>query len=163
MTMLAEYGTLSLARGARAGDPDGRRLSRSRRRPPNFIEQNKDSIKQWKYSTAVFLPHLGEKREAPEAGEIFVQKDLAATLRKLVEAEREALKAGKSRKQAIYAAYDRFYKGDIARELVRGVQEEGGLITLSDLASWKVQIEEPLSTTTRASRSTSSRSGSRGR
>src|SRR4029453_2769119 len=97
--------------------------------------------------TAVFLPHRGEKREAPAAGEIFVQKDLAATLRKLVAAEREARKAGKTRKQAIYAAYDRFYKGDIARELVRGVQEEGGLITLEDLARWKVRIEEPLSTT----------------
>src|SRR5206468_2743152 len=40
-----------------------------------------------------------------------------------------------------------FYKGDIARELVRGVQEEGGLITEQDLARWKVKIEEPLSTT----------------
>ena len=48
---------------------------------------------------------------------------------------------------AIYAAYDRFYKGDVAAELVRGVQEEGGLITLQDLAGWKVRIEEPLSTT----------------
>jgi len=76
-----------------------------------------------------------------------VQKDLAATLRKLVEAERQALKRGKGRKEAIYAAYDRFYKGDIAAELVRGVHEEGGLITLQDLAGWKVRIEEPLSTT----------------
>src|SRR5205085_4256411 len=95
-------------------------------------------IKQWKYSPAIFLTHPGEQREAPEAGEIFVQKDLAATLRKLVAAERTALRAGKSRKDAIYAAYDRFYKGDIARELVRGVQEDGGLFTLQDLASWKV-------------------------
>ena len=93
------------------------------------------------------LTHPGEEREAPEPGEIFVQADLAATLRKLVEAEQAALKAGKSRKEAIYAAYDRFYKGDIARELVRGVQEEGGLITTADLANWKVRIEEPLSTT----------------
>src|SRR6185295_3084638 len=51
------------------------------------------------------------------------------------------------RKQAIYAAYDRFYKGDIAREIVRGVQEDGGLFTLADLANWKVRIEEPLKTT----------------
>jgi gamma-glutamyltranspeptidase/glutathione hydrolase len=76
-----------------------------------------------------------------------VQRDLAATLRKLVQAERRALKAGRSRKAAIHAAYDRFYKGDIARELVRGVQEEGGLITLQDLANWKIHIEKPLSTT----------------
>src|SRR5213075_1494455 len=86
------------------------------------------------------------KREAPEPGEIFHQPDLAATLRKLVEAEQDALKKGKSRKDAIYAAYDRFYRGDIAREIVRGVQEQGGLFTADDLAKWKVHIEEPVST-----------------
>jgi gamma-glutamyltranspeptidase/glutathione hydrolase len=93
----------------------------------------------------LYLTHPGQAREAPEPGEIFIQKDLAATLRKLVEAEAQALKAGKSRKEAIYAAYDRFYKGDIAREIVRGTREEGGLFTLEDLANWKVKIEEPVS------------------
>lgn len=63
-----------------------------------------------------------------------------------MEAERLALKAGKSRKEAIYAAYDRFYRGDIADEIVRGVREEGGLFTKEDLANWKVKIEEPLAT-----------------
>jgi gamma-glutamyltranspeptidase/glutathione hydrolase len=85
-------------------------------------------------------------REGPEPGEIFRQADLAATLRKLVESEQQALAQGKSRKEAIYAAYDRFYKGDIATELARATQEQGGLITTSDLATWKVRIEEPLST-----------------
>jgi gamma-glutamyltranspeptidase / glutathione hydrolase len=111
----------------------------------NSIERYKGEIAKWKYSKAIYLTHPGQPREAPEAGEVFVQKDLAATLRKLVEAEREALKNGKSRKEAIYAAYDRFYKGDIAREIVRGVQEEGGLFTMEDLANWKVRIEEPVS------------------
>ena len=63
-----------------------------------------------------------------------------------MDAEAEALAAGKSRKDAIYAAYDRFYKGDIAEELARGTQEQGGLITTEDLANWKVHIEEPVST-----------------
>jgi gamma-glutamyltranspeptidase/glutathione hydrolase len=146
MTMLAEYGTMSLAQvlAPAIQMADGYPIEAE---TANYIEAIKDTIKQWKYSTAVFLPHRGEKREAPAAGEIFVQKDLAATLRKLVATERAALKAGKTRKQAIYAAYDRFYKGDIARELVRGVQEEGGLFTMGDLARWKVRIEEPLSTT----------------
>ncbi|MCA1732407.1 MAG: gamma-glutamyltransferase [Acidobacteria bacterium] len=85
-------------------------------------------------------------REGPEPGSIFRQPDLAATLRKLVETEAEALKQGKSRKEAIYAAHDRFYKGDIAREIVRSVREQGGLFTEADLASWKVRIEEPLAT-----------------
>jgi gamma-glutamyltranspeptidase / glutathione hydrolase len=145
MTMLAEYGTLTLADvlAPAIQMADGYPIEAQ---TADRIEAEKASIKQWKYSSAVYLPHLGAEREAPAAGEVFVQRDLAATLRKLVEAERGARRAGKSRKQAIYAAYDRFYKGDIARELVRGVQEEGGLITLDDLARWKVKIEEPLST-----------------
>jgi gamma-glutamyltranspeptidase / glutathione hydrolase len=146
MTMLAEYGKLSLKEIL---DPaiqmaDGYPIEAV---TANSIETNKKWIKQWKYSPAIFLTHPGQEREAPEAGEIFVQKDLAATLRKLVEAEQNALAQGKSRKEAIYAAYDRFYKGDIAQELVRGVREDGGLFTMEDLANWKVRIEEPVSTT----------------
>ena len=146
MTMLAEYGTLSLkevlapAIQMAEGYPIEAQTA-------NSIEREKARIKQWKYSRAVFLPHLGESREAPAAGELFVQADLAATLRKLVETEQAALKKGKSRKDAIYAAYDRFYKGDIAEEIVRGAREEGGLFTKEDLANWKVKIEEPMTTT----------------
>jgi gamma-glutamyltranspeptidase / glutathione hydrolase len=145
MTMLAEYGTLHLADvlAPAIQMADGYPIEAE---TADNIEEEKARIKQWKYSTAVFLPHQGATREAPAAGEIFVQRDLAATLRKLVEAERQALRAGKTRKQAIYAAYDRFYKGDIARELVRGMREEGGLFTLDDLARWRVKIEEPLRT-----------------
>lgn len=148
LTMLAEYGRLSLKDVLTPAIEmaDGYPIEAQ---TANSIENNKDRIKQWKYSRAVFLPHAGESREAPDAGEIFRQADLAATLRKLVEAEQQALKEGKSRKEAIYSAYDRFYKGDIAAELVRGVQEEGGLFTLSDLAGWKVKIEEPVSSSYR--------------
>ena len=146
LTMLAEYGRLSLkqvlapAIQMADGYPMEAQLSRT-------IEHYKSWIKQWKYSPAVMLTHPGAAYEAPQPGEIFVQRDLAATWRKLVDAEQRALAAGKTRKQAIYAAYDRFYRGDIARELVRGVQEDGGLITLQDLANWRVKIEEPLHAT----------------
>jgi len=148
MTMLAEFGTMSLAQVLAPAIQlaDGYPIEAQ---TANSIETNKSWIKQWKYSPAVFLPHQGEAREAPEAGELFRQPDLAATLRELVEAETQALKAGKSRKDAILAAYDRFYKGDIAQEIVRGVREQGGLFTAEDLANWKVKIEEPLSTTYR--------------
>jgi gamma-glutamyltranspeptidase/glutathione hydrolase len=64
-------------------------------------------------------------------------------LTKLVESERAALAAGKTRKEAILAAYDRFYRGDIARELVAATQAAGGLITLDDLDRWQVYVEEP--------------------
>ena len=145
MTMLAEYGTMSLAQVLAPAIrlADGYAIEAQ---TANSMESNKARIKQWKYSPAVFLPHLGQAREAPEPGEIFRQPDLAATLRKLVDAEQNALRAGKSRKDAIYAANDRFYRGDIAQEIVRGTREDGGLFTLQDLANWKVKIEEPLST-----------------
>jgi gamma-glutamyltranspeptidase / glutathione hydrolase len=146
LTMLAEYGTLSLKEVLEPAIQmaDGYPIEEE---TANSIERQKERIKQWKYSPAVLLPHLGEAREAPQAGEIFRQPDLAATLRKLVLAEQQALARGKSRKESIYAAYDRFYRGDIARELVRAVHEEGGLITLEDLANWKVKIEAPVMTT----------------
>ncbi|MCK7537192.1 MAG: gamma-glutamyltransferase [Marinilabiliales bacterium] len=93
-----------------------------RRRLPTRSNAIRAGSSEWPYSAKVFLPHAGEEREAPSAGEIFVQKDLLATLTKLVEAEQQALKKKKSRKEAIYAAYDRFYKGDIGAEFVRGCQ-----------------------------------------
>src|SRR6185295_13714411 len=146
MTMLAEYGTLSLAQvlAPALQMADGYAIEAQ---AANAMQQNRAEIKKWKYSPPVFLPHAGETREAPEAGEIFRQPDLAATIRKLIEAEKTALAAGKSRADAIHAAYDRFYKGDIAQEIVRGTREQGGLFTMADLANWKVKIEEPMSTT----------------
>ena len=143
MTMLAEFGKLSLEQVLKPS-MDLAKGYPIEAQTANAIETQKARIKEWPYSKKVFLPHLGESREAPEAGEIFVQEDLYQTLSKLVEAERAALKAGKSRKEAIYAAYDRFYKGDIAKEIVRGTREQGGLFTEADLANWKVKIEEPL-------------------
>jgi gamma-glutamyltranspeptidase / glutathione hydrolase len=145
MTMLAEYGTMSLAQVLAPaiemadGFPMDESLSAT-------IEHFKDKLKEWPDSKRVMLPHLGAAHEGPLPGEIFRQPDLAATLRKLVEAERQALKAGKDRKAAIYAAYDRFYRGDIAGELVQAVRAQGGLFTLEDLANWKVKLEEPVHT-----------------
>lgn len=176
MLMVAEYGKLSLkevlapAIQLADGFPIEAQLA-------NNIERQKSWIKQWPYSKAVLLPRLGQtttttttrtttdsitpshdvvtsitridtaQREAPEVGEMFRQPDLAATLRKLVDAEQQALKRGKSRKEAIYAAYDRFYKGDVAQEIARSTQEQGGLITTGDLAKWQVRVEEPVKTT----------------
>lgn len=141
--MLAQYGTMSLkevlspAMQLAAGYPIEAQTA-------NSMERGKDMIKKWPYSAKVFLPHPGEKREAPEAGEIFVQKNLLETLTKMVQAEQDALQNKKSRKEAIMAANNRFYKGDIAVEFVRGAKEQGGLITMEDLARWKSAEEEPL-------------------
>jgi gamma-glutamyltranspeptidase/glutathione hydrolase len=139
MTMLAEWGTLSLAEvlAPAIEMAEGYPIEAQ---TADGIERNKDRIREWNSSRNVYLPHLGEQREAPYAGEIFVQADLAATL------QAHALENGASRTEAVYAAYERFYAGDIAEELVRGTQEEGGLITMYDLSNWQVHIEEPVMT-----------------
>jgi len=144
MVMLAEYGKLSLKEvlAPAIEMTDGYPIEKD---TADRIERDKDKIRQWPYSRALFLTHPGRAREAPDVGEMFRQRDLAATLRKLVETESQALAAGKSRKEAIMAAYERFYRGDIAAELVRSTQEQGGLITMQDLADWRVRIEEPVS------------------
>jgi gamma-glutamyltranspeptidase/glutathione hydrolase len=145
MTMLAEFGTMSLkdVLAPAIEMADGYPIEQQ---AADTIERYKSEIVKWPPSVKVFFTHPGEAREAPYAGEIFRQPDLAATLRKLVDAEQQALQAGKNRKEAIYAAYDRFYRGDIARDFVRGSQELGGLITMEDLANWKVHVEEPVVT-----------------
>ncbi len=148
ITMLSEYGQLSLGEVLAPAIElaDGYAIDAE---TADRIEVEKAEIAQWPYSKTVMLPHAGEAREAPVAGEIFRQADLAATLRKLVDAEAAALKAGKSRKEALQAAYDRFYRGDIADEFVRGAREQGGLITKNDLDGWRVKLEEPVHTSYR--------------
>ncbi len=148
MVMLAEYGTLSLkdvlapAIEMAEGYPIEESAVRS-------INRYKHLLEQWPASRAVFLPNEGEGPEGPGVGEIFRQPDLKATLEKLVAAEQVALARGLDRKAAIYAAYDRFYRGDIAEALVRSTQNEGGLITMEDLDKWQVYIETPVKTSYR--------------
>ncbi|HET9225287.1 MAG TPA: gamma-glutamyltransferase, partial [Thermoanaerobaculia bacterium] len=139
LVMLAEYGKLSLADvlAPAIEMADGYPIEAQ---VIGRIAAERKRIEEWPYSKAVFLPG----GNPPKPGQVFKQPDLAATLRKLVEAERQALAAGKDRKAAILAAYERFYKGDIAAELARGTQEAGGLITKEDLARWQVRIEEPV-------------------
>ncbi|MCP5115521.1 MAG: gamma-glutamyltransferase family protein, partial [bacterium] len=147
MVMLAEFGSLSLADvlAPAIEMADGYPIERSQ---ADNMERRREILARWPDSKRVFLPHLSSDgdRAAPYPGEIFRQPDLKATLEKLVATESRARAAGKDRKQAIYAAYDRFYRGDIAEELVRGTREEGGLITMEDLDRWQVYIEPPVST-----------------
>jgi len=145
MLMLAEFGRLSLkdvldpAIQMADGYPiEAQLVSAIRREKPRLAE--------WPYSKALFFVHPGEPDEAPQAGEVFSQPDLARTLRRLVEAEQQALAAGRNRREAIQAAYDRFYRGDIAAELARATREQGGLITKEDLAGWRPRLEEPVHT-----------------
>ena len=96
-------------------------------------------IRKYPTSAKVYLPN----GRAPLAGEIFRNPDLARTLRRLVEAETQ--NKGKGRHEALKAARDRFYKGDIAREMARFSEDNGGLFRYEDFAIYTAKIEEPVS------------------
>src|SRR5262249_29464368 len=80
----------------------------------------------------------------PKPGEIWKNPQLAATLKKLVEAERQS--AGKGRRAALRAARDRFYQGDIAQEMGRFSAENAGLFRYDDFARYQALVEEPVYT-----------------
>jgi gamma-glutamyltranspeptidase/glutathione hydrolase len=150
MTMLAEFGTMSLAEVLDPAMQMAAGYPMEQTQAVN-IEGHKDLISRWESSRRVLLPHFDPQHPqqwaAPYPGEIFRQPQLLATLTKLIETERKALDAGKSRKEAIMAAYDRFYRGDIGRDIVAASQAAGGLFTMEDFDRWKVYIEDPATTT----------------
>jgi len=96
-------------------------------------------------SAAVFLPD----GRAPEAGDLVKMPDYAATLTRLVEAEQAAVAGGASRPQALQAASDRFYKGDIAKEIAGFFAANGGVLSLEDLAAYAPQWTAPVRTSYR--------------
>ncbi len=109
------------------------------------IARGRNNLAKYPTTAKIFLPG----GEPLKAGELLKNADYAATLRKLVEAEAAALKKGATREAAIQAAFDRFYKGDIAQEIERFFKENGGVLTAADLAAYKPEWQEPLHTTYR--------------
>ena len=146
MTMLAEWGTLSLADVLRPSIEmaDGYPIEAD---PVRRIRDSKDEIRQWPSSVEVYFTHPDDMEDpGPREGEIFRQPGLKRTLERLVAAEAAALAAGADRREAILAAYDAFYRGDIAEDFVAGARAAGALITMEDMANWQVHIEEPVTT-----------------
>ncbi|WP_428278620.1 gamma-glutamyltransferase family protein [Candidatus Palauibacter sp.] len=144
MTMLAEWGRLSLADVLQPSIEmaDGYPIEADAARR---IRNSADDIRQWQSSMDVYFTHPDDaENPGPREGEIFRQPGLKRTLERLVEAEAEALAGGASRKEAIQAAYDAFYRGDIAADFVAGAQAAGALITMEDMANWQVHLEEPV-------------------
>ncbi len=82
-----------------------------------------------------------------QAGETIKLPTLARTLKRMVEAERAA--KSKRREIGVAAARDRFYKGDIARDMVAFLQKHDAPFDRSDFADYFARIEEPAKTTYR--------------
>jgi gamma-glutamyltranspeptidase/glutathione hydrolase len=99
------------------------------------VAAHADEYRTWPQNAAIFLPG----GRAPRIGEKFVQADLAGSLRYMVAQEKAA--AGRGREAGLAAARDAFYRGDLAREITRFVAQEGGFLTMEDLATYRSRIE----------------------
>src|SRR5215470_6709229 len=142
LVALREYGTKSFAEIAAPAIElaDGAPIDEMR---SGSIERSRRFFELWPTSKRVFLPG----GHAPLPGEIFRQPDLARTLRSMAEAEHKALAAGRSRVEAIDAVRDYFYRGDIARRIDAFSRDNRGLLRYDDMAEFKLQPEEAISTT----------------
>ena len=87
-------------------------------------------------NAAIFLPG---GRPHP-VGALFVQADLAATIRHMADEDRAA-SARSGREAGLAAAHHAFYRGDIARRIVAFMQEQGGYLSATDLANYRSRIE----------------------
>jgi gamma-glutamyltranspeptidase / glutathione hydrolase len=137
-TLLDRWGTMTFAQvlqpaidTAENGFPIGERMA-------DAIAGSK-KLKKYPSSVKVYFPGGA----APKPGDIFKNPDLAQTLRKLVDAEKE--NASKGRHEALKAARDRFYKGDIAKTMAKFSEEQGGLFRYEDFASYTDKVETPVS------------------
>jgi gamma-glutamyltranspeptidase/glutathione hydrolase len=139
---LDRYGTMSLAEVMQPAIElaDGFPIDEMRVR---YIKQFQDTLSQWPASVRVFLPH----GKAPEVGDVFVQADLARTLREIVAEEQK--NASRGRHEGLMAARDYFYHGPIAQRIAASVKQVGGLLAEEDLARFHANVEEPVKTTYR--------------
>ena len=136
--LLDRWGTMSLEQVlepaielAENGFPLSERLA--------VILAEADKIRKYPTTVKIYLPN----GRPPKAGEIFKNLDLAGTLKKLVEAELK--NKAKGRHEALKAARDRFYKGDIARAMAAFSESNGGLFRYQDFAEYSADVETPVS------------------
>jgi gamma-glutamyltranspeptidase/glutathione hydrolase len=108
-----------------------------------YIRTRSPIFTQWADAKRVFLPG----GEVPKVGDIFVQADLARTLREIVRAERLGSKGTRNNRHAgLMAARDYFYRGPIARRIGDYMQANGGLIEAGDFAKFAATVGEPVET-----------------
>ncbi len=101
------------------------------------LKRHEADHRAWPSTAAIFLPG----GQAPKAGELFRQTDLAGSLQYM--ADEEGAAAGRGREAGLEAARDAFYRGDIARKIVAFFKQEGGLLSAEDLAEYRSPVTRP--------------------
>lgn len=102
-----------------------------------FIHANQDVYRKDASTAAIYLPN----DRPPSIGDTFIQRDLADTIQYMIDQERAA---GGDRQKGLRAAYDAFYRGDIAAKISAFHAENGGFLTEEDLRDYEVRFETPL-------------------
>jgi gamma-glutamyltranspeptidase / glutathione hydrolase len=105
-----------------------------------IITEHEAEYRMFPSNVALYLP----KGRPPQTGEVFVQRALGATLQHM--ADQEAAARHRGREAGLAAARDAFYRGDIARAIVKHQKENGGLLSAEDLANYRSGFDEPVET-----------------
>jgi gamma-glutamyltranspeptidase / glutathione hydrolase len=144
LTTLKLYGTMTLEQViapalelAEGGFPIPQSLHRALVKEGDKLVHDEGEDVRWPSTVDIFF----RNGKPLNTGDVLVQPDLARTFRRLIDVERA--NAGGGRESALQAARDFFYRGDIAQEMVRFIQEQGGLLTLEDLAVFQVGVDLP--------------------
>ena len=142
LVTLREYGTKSFAEIVQPAIDlaDGFPIDELR---VTSINNSVKYLEAWPDSKRTFLPN----GRPPQAGDIFRQADLARTLRAMAEAEKHAAASGANRAKAIDAVRDFFYRGEIARRIDTFSKAHSGLIRYEDMAAFRLEPEDAVSTT----------------
>jgi gamma-glutamyltranspeptidase / glutathione hydrolase len=144
LTVLERWGTMSFAQVSARAIEYAEHGFPLRDRTTRAIDANLKFIESWPDNKRTWLKPDGSPYRA---GDTIKLPDLARTLKRMVDAERRAQRKGRG--TGIAAARDRFYKGDIAREMVAFLKSHQTPFELEDFADFFARIEEPASTTYR--------------
>ncbi len=129
VTILGSFGTRTLAQllepaigYAEEGYPIPRRMA-------GYFTQEIEKLKRFPGSAAIFTKNGKPYQE----GEVLVQRDLARSLRRVARGGTEE-----------------FYRGELGREILQAIQQEGGPYTLEEFAAHEtILYDDPISTTYR--------------
>src|SRR5262245_25741175 len=140
ITALDRFGTMSFGEVARSAIEFARDGFPVYPLMSEVITAHEAEDRAFPSNVALYLPH----GRPPRVGEIFVQKELAATIQYM--ADQEAAARHRGRAVGLAAARDAFYRGDIAAAIVRFQKENGGFLAADDLASYRSGVEAPVET-----------------
>jgi len=145
IALLERFGTMTLGQVlepaieyAEQGHPVDPFVARS-------ITRSRELLGRYPSTASVFLPD----GKPPVAGQLVTYPDLARTFHKLVEAEDTARLDRRGREAGLRSAFTRFYRGDMARDMVRFYQRNDGLFTRADFAAYEPIWAEPIHATYR--------------